>query len=250
MRSMTLVYCVALVCWFASSSRTASGAEAKGTDPELALLYDFYAVEGAEVNDWSGHGHAGRLEGGEIVLGRRKPAVRFSGNGLIATDQVAHGLDPAGRALTVGAMINPGAENGVVISMGDAQEGFSLYLRDGVPHFAVRANGALSEVAAPAPAALEQWLHLVGVIGASGEVQLLVNTSCVASVQGRLIAHTPREPLTVGADPGSPVGEYAAPLNWRGLVEDVRLYWGAVGRENNRDLLADWADRHGRRYFR
>lgn len=49
----------------------------------------------------------------------------------------------------------------------------------------------------------------------------------------------------VGADIGSPVGEYAAPLNWHGLIEDVRRYWGLIDRNEQRDALQDWADLPG-----
>lgn len=55
----------------------------------------------------------------------------------------------------------------------------------------------------------------------------------------------PAEPLSVGADPGETVAEYLAPLGWHGLLEDVRLYWGFLDRNENREALADWADLPG-----
>jgi hypothetical protein len=76
-------------------------------------------------------------------------------------------------------------------------------------------------------------------------VSLLVNTASVADAPGGLVAQMPSEPLTVGADPGSPVGEYSGPLYWQGLVQDVRLCWGVLSRETARETLGDWADRPG-----
>lgn len=232
-----------LVVFFATAVMSA-GADA-GKEPELALLYDFQGIEGAEVPDGSGHGLTGTLEAGEIVSGRTRPAVRFEGKGLVALAHVAPELDFASRALTVGAMCRPSDPDGVVFSMGDASDGLSLYLQAGVPHFAVRARGVLHEVVAEEPVSLDQWTHLAGVIDAKGELSLLVNTTAVARSQGRLLARTPAAPLLVGADTGSAVGNYRSPLNWQGLVQDVRLYWGAVSREQNRDLLAEWAVRPG-----
>lgn len=223
----------------------AAAADIGGAEPELALLYDFQAVEGTQVPDGSGHGHTGALEAGEIVSGRNKPAVQFAGKGLVTMAQVSGGLDLASRALTVGAMCKPTAPDGVIVSMGDTRDGFSLYLQGGAPHFAVRENGALHEVVASDPVDLDQWVHVAGVIDGKGELALLVDAWRVARAQGSLLAHTPGEPLSVGADAGSFVGEYSTPLYWQGLLQDVRLYWGAVSREANRDLLAEWANRPG-----
>jgi hypothetical protein len=215
------------------------------TEPPLGLDFDFQVVDGAEVTDGSSRGYVAKLDAGSIVLGRRKPAVQFSGNGQLTMADVPKDLDPTGRALTVGAMCRPTSPDGVLISMGGAQDGFSLYLHDGVPQFAVRSAGVLHKVSASEPLNLGLWVHLAGVIGPKGELSLLVNTSSVASAAGALVAQTPTEPLSVGADPGSPVGEYSGPANWQGLVQDVRLYWGVLSREKTREALGDWADRPG-----
>ncbi len=61
-------------------------------------------------------------------------------------------------------------------------------------------------------------------------------------VEGR---QKPAEPFCVGADTGSPVGEYAPAMHWQGLLEDVRLYWGFMDRNENREQLQDWADLPG-----
>jgi hypothetical protein len=235
-----------LVATLLLAASAAEGARASGvSEPVLALQYDFYGVEGAAVTDGSGHGLHGRLEGGQIVPGKTKPAVKLEGHGQITLTKASPDLDPSQRALTVGAMLKPAAEDGVIVSMGDATDGFSLYLRAGIPHFAVRASGALHTVDAVDPVDLNQWTHIAGVIDPDGELTLLVNASPEGTSHGALIGHLPADTLSVGADPGSVVGEYSGPMNWRGLVADVRLYWGALSREQDLELLGDWADRPG-----
>jgi hypothetical protein len=41
----------------------------------------------------------------------------------------------------------------------------------------------------------------------------------------------------VGADLDSRVGDYESALGWNGLLEDVRVYWGELGKE----ALEEWA---------
>jgi len=55
--------------------------------------------------------------------------------------------------------------------------------------------------------------------------------------EGFFIPQKPRRAFTVGADPGSRVGRYESPLHFRGLIEDLRLYWGVLDEVS----LASWA---------
>ncbi len=98
----------------------------------------------------------------------------------------------------------------------------------------------------PIPVDLNQWVHIAGVIGAKGGLSLLVNAWAVARRPSRaFLSRTPAGAFAVGADAGTPVGSYSTPLHWQGLVEDVRLYWGALSRQTDRDLLGDWPNRPG-----
>ncbi|MFN8094641.1 MAG: LamG domain-containing protein [Vicinamibacteria bacterium] len=224
----------------AASAVAADGAE----PPALLLHYDFFEVDGARVGDGSGHGYAGTMTAGTIVAGRRKPAVRLDGDGLISA--AASGLELGGRPLTVGAMCRPASLDGVLLSMGDARDGFALYLKDGRPHFAVRANGVLHEVEDSEPLEVDRWVHLAGVVDASGALSILVNAFPVATSAGPgLLARTPAGAFRVGAEGDGPIGSHDAAGRWRGLVEDVRVYGGAVSRDLHRDLLGDWANRPG-----
>ena len=223
---------------------TAAGPGPGGTAPEIVVLYDFYDVAGGKVFDGSGLGHGAMLVAGDVVFGRNKPAVRLGGQGMLTMAGEAP-LVLASQPLTVGAMCRPTAPDGVLVAMGDEKDGFSLYVREGVPRFAVRTKGVLREVAAPEPLVLDQWAHVAGVVDPKGRISLLVDTWPVATAEGSLLADASAEPLAVGADPGSPVGGYASPFHFHGLLQDVRLYRGVVSRDEHRDLLGEWAQRPG-----
>lgn len=205
--------------------------------------FDFFVVEGGRVGDASGQHHDGRLQNGEIVEGKRKPAVQFLGDGAISL--LDDNLDPSQRALTVGALCKASAGDGVIASLGDATNGFSLYLKDAIPRFVVRADGQLFEVASDEKICLGQWVHLVGTLGDDGKLSLIVNGWPVATGTGQVISRKADEGFCCGADLGSAVGNYEAPLHWEGLLEDIRLYWGSVDRDRDSDQLKDWADMPG-----
>jgi hypothetical protein len=225
---------------------TKATADDRGPEPQLVLHYDFYDVQDGVVADGSGNGHRGTIVDGSIVSGRRKPALQLAGSGRLSSDSLSRGVEFAGRAMTVGAMCKPTSPDGVIASMGDSTNGFSLSLRGGVPHFAVTAKGVLHEVIAPEPVDLDQWVHIAGVIEENGGLSLLLNAWSVAeSPEPSFLAATPSGPFAVGADAGTPVGPYAVPMHWQGLIEDVRLYWGAIKRQTHGDLLGDWANRPG-----
>jgi hypothetical protein len=211
--------------------------------PELALQLDFLDVDGLTVRDAAGHGHDARLERAVVVHERTRTAVKLGGRGEVTVIASAPALEVGQRVLTVGGRCKPAAADGVIVSMGDATDGFSLYLRGGVPHFAVRSNGVLHTAVASGPIELNAWSHVAGVIGPSGELTIVVNTMPDGTAPGATLSHTPAERLSIGADPGSPVGDYTGPMRFRGLLGDVRVYWGEVGRGRSAALLGDWADR-------
>jgi hypothetical protein len=213
--------------------------------PELVLHYDFYGVEDGRVSDASGRKHDGKLVGGVIVLGRRRPAVAFEGQGAITVTENMEALDFTSRTLSVGARCKPASADGVVVSVGDQTNGLSLYLQNGIPHFAVRADGKLTTVAGTESVVIDQWVHLYGVIDAKGHVLLVSNGWPAATAKGTPLASSPTEPLCVGADFGVPVGDYQGPLHWHGQIESVRLYWGVIERATHGDELSDWAELPG-----
>ncbi len=211
---------------------------------EVALHYDFYLVDGMRVSDQAKPKHEGTIQNGEIVHGKRKPAVKLDGTGSILVAARPADLDPAQKAFSVGALCQPAGPDGVLVAMGTDLNGFSIYLRNGLPHFAVHSAGETTAVAGDRPVAMNQWTHLMGTMDSRGQIHLVVNGWPTAAAQGKLIAETPKQPLCIGADATGTAADKRLP-NWKGLLEDVRLYWGVMDRNHHRDDLGDWANLPG-----
>jgi arylsulfatase A-like enzyme len=204
---------------------------------ELVFKPDPATLANGEVRDASAKGHNAKLTSVEVVAGRKGRAFSFAGDSLVAIAEAPATLNPARKPFTVGAWCKPKGNEGVVISLGGAAHGFSLYVEDGIPCAAVRAAGQLATVRGKEKLAPGDWTHLAAILGAGGELQLLVNGKAAGSNKSGGIQSKPRDGLALGADPGSHVGAYNSELCWRGLIEDVRLYWG----ELDPDAIEDWS---------
>ncbi len=211
-----------------------SGASLQEVPLQLVLQYDFANATAASVKDESGRGNDGLRRGGEVVEGRKGRAFKLAGQGSV---EVPGRLDSSAKPLTVGAWCQPTGTDGVVISQGGGSHGFSLYLRDGLPQFAVRSSGTLVVAVAQEKLLPGQWAHLSGMLTARGEVQLRVNGKVVATARSGAIAAKPFDKMEIGNDSSNPVGDYGAATAWNGLIEDVRLYWGELDAEAH----ARWA---------
>jgi hypothetical protein len=187
------------------------------------------------VKDASGQGNDGTLSGGEFAPGRDGgQALRLDGQGSVS---VVGRPDCSGKPLTVGAWTKPEAADGVLLAQGGASHGFVIYLKDARPHFAVRSGGTLAMVAGSEKLQLGQWAHLAGVLNARGELHLRVDGKDVATAKSGAIVSRPADKLEIGNDSGSHVAEYGAATAWRGLIDDVRLYWGELEPER----IESWA---------
>jgi arylsulfatase A-like enzyme len=199
----------------------------------LALRFDFEDAERERVRNAAGKGHDGTLRRGEVVdvdagaAGKAKRAVKLAGDGAIEV-KADKDLDPSGRALAVGAWCRPEAAEGVIAALGGGAQGFSLFLKDGVPHFAVRSDGELHLVKGPQALKTGAWVHVAGALTQGGALELRVQGEKVAEAEGGFIAGQPSDGLSAGADTGSRAGDYESALGWRGLLADLRLYWGEV----------------------
>ncbi len=211
-----------------------NGAQFREVPLELVLRYDFEGAAVGVVKDASGRGNDGRLSSGEVVAGRKGRALKLAGQGSVA---VEGRLDSSMKPITVGAWCRPEAADGVILSQGGGSHGFALYLRDGVPQFAVRSQGKLSLVSGKDKLRLGEWAHLSGTLNDLGEIQLRVEGKLVASAVSGPIAAKPFDKMEVGNDSSNRVSEYGAATGWKGLIEDVRVYWGELDSEK----LEAWA---------
>lgn len=231
------------VLWLALPAEAGQSA-GRGPKPELVLQYDFPPDQVVKVSDLSGKEHDGMLRDGRIVEGRRKNAVEFDGRGSITVSGTLDSLNPGSHCFTVGAFCRPMAADGVIAAMGDKADGFSLYLKGGLPQFALRSNGELSKATATEPVVLGQWVHVAGAIDPKGKLSVIINGWPVAGAPGKLMPRKPAGAFTVGADPGL-TGDYTTQQHWRGLLQDIRVYWGVLERDENRNQWQDWADLPG-----
>ena len=168
----------------------------------------------------------------------RKGNALVLGDGPEPTAQLLpETLSPVGKPFTFGAWCKPESTNGVLLSWGGGGSGFTLYLQDGIPHAAVRSGGKLCVVGGRQPLKAGEWSHLAAVLRANGRLALLINGRQMSAVPARGISTRPREGFTIGSDPGSKVSDYRGESQFRGLIEDVRLYWG----ELDSQILEDWA---------
>jgi hypothetical protein len=137
-------------------------------------------------------------------------------------------LDPSQKPLTVGAWCTPKAGDGVLLAQGGAAMGYTLYLKGGHAHFGVRNGGTLKEVVGKEKLALDQTVHLAGILDEHLQLHLYVNGEEVGTALGHFLAGKPADALTIGRDGGSPVGEYEGPFPLQGELRDIRIYWGAL----------------------
>ena len=172
-----------------------------------------------------------------IVDGQSGKALKLDGSGPAFSMPSSAQLDPSRIPLTVGAWCKPANGNGVLIAQGGISQGYSLYLKDGLPVFALRAGMQLKKVTGP-KLENDQWTHVAVMLDQEGVAQMLVNGKPVGkATKVGLIGSRPADGLSVGADSGSFVGEYQDAFAFEGQLEDVRIYWGAI----QRMALKKWA---------
>jgi len=202
-----------------------NGSVFKEVPLELVLRYDFEKVTDSAVKDISGKSNDGKLMGGEVTPGLRGKALKLAGQGKV---EVLGRLDSSSKPFTTGAWCKPESGDGVLISQGGGSHGFAIYLRNGMPHFAVRSGGTLAMAAGTEKLPEGEWVHLSGMLMARGEIVLRVNGKEVAKAKSAAIAAKPFDKMEVGDDSSNRVSDYGTATAWQGLIEDVRLYWGEL----------------------
>ena len=141
-------------------------------------------------------------------------------------------FDPGNRPMTVEAWVNSQTGNGVVVARGGGKsDGFALLIESGKPKFVVRTGKQLTTVDSKENV-LNQWTHLAGVQSAEGKIELYVNGSLIGAAQAPSLPKLdPTAAVDIGLDSGAAVGDYRAPLGFRGLMDEVRIYDGVLTAE-------------------
>lgn len=154
-------------------------------------------------------------------------AAGSSGASLVAFQRAAS-LNPAGKALAVEAWVKAEGREGVIVSRGGPSAGFALYVQAGKPAFAIRAKQEVSQVGAQQPLGRD-WTHLAGVLTPDLQLRLYVDGKLAAEAPAKaLIDVDPAQEMAIGADEGGSVGDYPQTFSFKGLIDEVRLHFGAV----------------------
>jgi hypothetical protein len=137
-------------------------------------------------------------------------------------------LNPAGKPLAVEAWVKADKPDGVILARGGSRLGYGLFLKQGKPCFAVRNNSELG-MACAAEKLPDGWVHLAGVLTADKKLQVYVDGKLAATGEAPgLIAEDPSNPMEIGEDASSGVGDYSTPFSFTGMIDEVRVYYGAV----------------------
>ncbi|MFT5122098.1 MAG: outer membrane protein assembly factor BamB [Kiritimatiellia bacterium] len=161
---------------------------------------------------------------GNLSEDKSKRRGQVAGNSISFPVNAA--LDPTGKPVALEAWIHPAKPNGVIVSRGGPAEGYALFLKEGQPWFAVRANKLLAEIQGDAKVPAGRWTHIMGVLAEDKSMKLFVNGQMVASGQATgLLASDPVQTLDIGSDLLSGVSEqYKSPAPYAGLIDNVRVY--------------------------
>ncbi|MDZ4685674.1 MAG: PQQ-binding-like beta-propeller repeat protein [Planctomycetaceae bacterium] len=143
-------------------------------------------------------------------------------------DTVSFGMqpsfNPANKAFSVEAWVNPQAPGGVILAHGGPSNGYALVMTARKPAFVVRAANALAQVEA-STRLKDGWNHVVGVLGNDKSIAIYVNGELAARGHApELIPVEPKQSLDIGGDSASAVGEYASPFNFVGSIDEVRIF--------------------------
>jgi len=159
----------------------------------------------------------------ELLSRRTSASTTNTGPSLIRVEK-SSSLNPTGKPLTVEAWVKAEQPNGTVLAHGGSNHGYVLFLQNGQPRFAIRANGNLSSVRAKRKT-VGPWVHLAGVLTAGKELRIYVNGKLSASAKASgLLTANPAEAMEIANDEGSKVGDYGDPFGFKGLIDEVRIY--------------------------
>ena len=140
-------------------------------------------------------------------------------------------LNPKGKPITIEAWVTTTKQQGVIVARGGPAQGYALTLKGGKPNFLVRAGDELSKVVG-GKRIIGGWHHIVGVLAEDKSMKLYVDGQLAGEGKAKkLLTGDPAQPMEIGIDGGTAVGEYKSPFPLTGLVDEVRLYFAAATAE-------------------
>ncbi|MDR1383168.1 MAG: sulfatase-like hydrolase/transferase [Planctomycetaceae bacterium] len=190
--------------------------------PGLKLQFDFSDGK-RKITETSGKKNKFAVHGKINILSQDGRAGRsFDGNSYIDVEK-SPAIHSAQTAWNAEAVFRSERSDGVILAYGGTRHGYSLFLKDGKPNFAVRIDGQVF-TATGQEIALERIVQMTGSITPQKKAELFVNGKRAASVQlPNFIVQNPMEQLQIGADlEGQVSGEHLP--NFNGWIEKIELY--------------------------
>jgi arylsulfatase A-like enzyme len=195
------------------------------TTPGIKLLFDF-SKELHPIADASGKNNIVTVEGDiRFVMKDNFSARYFNGNSYIDVER-SSALHSAETPWSVEATVRSEQPSGVILAYGGTGNGYSLFLENGKPGFAVRTDREVFTVLAEKTEnenTAENRVTIKGVITPDKKAELYVNGQKSAFVVlPRFIAGNPVESLQIGTDLGGKVNDLSLP-NFKGWIERVEI---------------------------
>jgi arylsulfatase len=196
-------------------------------------LHDLAAAQPDRVKELAARWQAWAQRAHVLPLnpGARAGRVTFSKKTrfeLQAGDALARTQAPylPGKALLITAEVEDPHGSGVLVAQGGSAEGYSLYLRDSRPVFALRRGRQLTEIAGKEPLPAGP-VRLSVALKADGTVVLQVNGREAATGKAAgLLTAMPIDGLQVGSDTAGAVGSYQGPFPFAGKIRRVTVEVG------------------------
>jgi HEAT repeat protein len=194
--------------------------------PSLAAHWSFEDADNKTVRNLLADGNDGRLHGCQGVPGIAGQALSFQGRDYVEFGQ-PRGLPMANSPFTVTAWVRSEADNGVVIARGGAFCGFSLYVKDGRPHFGIhRDQAGPGFITRGKQSIVGRWVFLAGVVDSS-HIRVFADGQPVGEeATAGLIPGNCGQGMEIGFDVANSPAEITD--HFRGQIDEVKIYSAAL----------------------
>ena len=137
-------------------------------------------------------------------------------------------LTPTNKPITAEAWVRAAKPDGAVLARGGAANGYALVLKAGKPRFVIRRSTEKTDFVEADQSVVGRWVHLAGVLTDEKELRIYVDGKLCASAPASGFVGSPGQPMEIGADAQSGVGEYESPFAFTGLIDEVRVHFRAL----------------------
>ncbi|MDC0302747.1 sulfatase [bacterium] len=145
-------------------------------------------------------------------------------------NKTAHNKHPdiTNRSFGITLKVTPDPEqtDGVIISHGGDHHGYSLYMKDGLIHFAVRRNKELETLIVEHYRPKKEFTISAGLNRRGCIIIDILSLADSPFFIGKKLGHISRKPnegQTLNSDPESPVGNYTSPFSYGGKVKLLKF---------------------------